>query len=70
MSYDFLHTINERATPAKFMLYKHAIQLHKLFNLHEPPQDWVALNFFNLCLVGKLVLQFQQTATTKLETTF
>ena len=28
------------------MLYKHAIQLYKLFNLHEPPQDWVALNFF------------------------
>ena len=46
MSYDFLHTIIERAAPAKFMLYKHAIQLYKLFNLHEPPQDWVALNFF------------------------
>ena len=48
MSYDFLHTINERATPAKFMLYKHALQLHKLFNLYEPPQDWLALNFSQL----------------------
>ena len=28
------------------MLYKHAIQLHKLFNLYEPPQDWLAMNFF------------------------
>ena len=33
MSFYFLHTINERATPHKFMLYKHAIELHKLFNL-------------------------------------
>ena len=48
MSYNFLHTINERATPAKFMLYKHALQLHKLFNLYEPPQDWLALNFSQL----------------------
>ena len=45
MSYDLLHTINERATPNKFMLYKHAIELHKLFNLQQPPLDWVALNF-------------------------
>ena len=30
MSFYFLHTINERATPHKFMLYKHAIELHKL----------------------------------------
>ena len=27
------------------MLYKHAIELHKLFNLQQPPLDWVALNF-------------------------
>ena len=45
MSFDFLHKINERATPHKFMLYKHAIELHKLFNLQQPPLDWMALNF-------------------------
>ena len=45
MSFEFLHTINERATPHKFMLYKHAIELHKLFNLQQPPLDWIVLNF-------------------------
>ena len=45
MSYELLHTINERATPSKFMLYKHTIELHKIFNLQQPPIDWVALNF-------------------------
>ena len=45
MSFNFLHTINERATPHKYMLYKHAIELHKLFNLQQPPLDWISLNF-------------------------
>ena len=45
MSFDFLHTINKRATPHKYMLYKHAIELHKLFNLQQPPLDWISLNF-------------------------
>ena len=29
----------------KFMLYKHAIDLHKLFNIQQLPLAWVALNF-------------------------
>ena len=45
ISYDLLHTINERATPEMFMQYKHAIQLYKIFNLKEPPLDWISLNF-------------------------
>ena len=45
MSYELLHTINERATPCKFMLYKHGLELHKIFNLQQPPLNWVALNF-------------------------
>ena len=24
---------------------KHAIELHKLYNIQQPPLDWVALNF-------------------------
>ena len=30
----------------KYTTNTHAIQLHKLFNLYEPPLDWLALNFF------------------------
>ena len=26
-----LHTLNQRATPEQYMLYKHALQLYKVF---------------------------------------
>ena len=28
-----------------FTLYKHAIELHKIFSNKEPPHDWLSLNF-------------------------
>ena len=33
-----------RATPESFLLYKHAILLHKLYNSDNYTPDWVVLN--------------------------
>ena len=35
----------QRATPAKFLLYKHALSLFKLINCPDFTTKWVALNF-------------------------
>ena len=43
MSYDYLHTINKRATPLQYMKYSHAILLHKLYNSNNQNQDWLDL---------------------------
>ena len=45
MSYLELHKINNRATPAEFSNYKHALLLHKLIHTEIPTLDWIDLNF-------------------------
>ena len=40
-----IHTNLNRATPEKFLLFKHAILLHKLFNTRTPSIEWVDLTF-------------------------
>ena len=40
-----LHNRYNRATPEKFLLYKHAISLFKLMNDPTFTTEWVALNF-------------------------
>ena len=40
-----LHISNKSATPDQYMLYKHSLQLFKVFNLKEPINDWLTLNF-------------------------
>ena len=40
-----IHSNAERATPEKILLYKHAILLHKLYNLQTPPMEWVDIHF-------------------------
>ena len=40
-----VHRACKRATPNQFIIYKHSILLHKLYNLHSPKLDWVDLNF-------------------------
>ena len=44
MSYKDLHTQNIRATPAQFMIYKHALLLHSVSNNQTPFNDWLDLN--------------------------
>ena len=44
-SFERIHSINKRATPEKFMIYKHAIQLFKLYNDGCNSLEWQFLNF-------------------------
>ena len=45
MSYSELYKINKRASPEEMCNYKHAIFLHKHFNMVLPLGDWIDLNF-------------------------
>jgi hypothetical protein len=45
LSFIRLHEINNRATPNRFMIFKHAILLHKLYNQKQPMTEWTHLNF-------------------------
>ena len=40
-----IHNQYHRATPDKFMLYKHALVLFKLLNNTDYTMEWRALNF-------------------------
>ena len=44
ISFERLHSINNRATPEKMMLYKHAILLHNMYNSSDLSKEWVHLN--------------------------
>ena len=45
LSFDRIHKIAERATPEEMIKYKHALQLHKIYNGSEMGEDWIQLNF-------------------------
>ena len=45
VSFNNLHVIYKRATPEKFLLYRHALCLFKLINYPIFQTEWVALNF-------------------------
>ena len=41
--------MNARATPENYMIYKHALQLHKLYNANEGNDiEWQSLNHFQV----------------------
>ena len=39
-----IHEINKRALPADLLIYKHATQLHKLYNSQAISNEWLHLN--------------------------
>ena len=45
ISFENIHKMNNRAMPNAVMLYKHAIQLFKIYNAIEYTFDWTILNF-------------------------
>ena len=45
ISFVNLHERYHRATPHKFMLYKHALSLYKVINGSDTNLEWAALNF-------------------------
>ena len=44
ISFETLHAINNRVTPNKMLLYKHAIELYKLYNAKNQSTEWIELN--------------------------
>ena len=45
ISFEQIHKMNNRAMPNAIMMYKHAIQLFKIYNATEYTMDWLILNF-------------------------
>ena len=45
VSYIEHHTIHKRATPEKMILYKHALNLFRLYNCNDYNMEWAALNY-------------------------
>ena len=45
LSFIRIHSMYNRATPEKFLLYKHALTLFKLINTNDYTMEWAALNF-------------------------
>ena len=44
LSFIRIHEMNQRATPDKYLMYKHALTLHKLMNNENYTTEWIALN--------------------------
>ena len=44
ISFENIQKMNHRAMPDAFMMYKTAIQLHKLYNSTNQSLDWIDLN--------------------------
>ena len=42
--FENIHLINKRAAPEKMCLYKHSIQLFKLYNSTQQSTEWLHLN--------------------------
>ena len=40
-----IHKAYKRARPNQFIVYKHSILLHKMYNSYCPQMDWIELNF-------------------------
>ena len=47
-SYIYVHKSCNRATPNQIITYKHAILLHKLYNVNFPQADWLDLNIHQI----------------------
>ena len=52
LSFVRIHEMCNRATPEKFLLYKHAISLFKLMNTSTHSLEWASLNF-NIVLTSR-----------------
>ena len=43
-SFESIHSLAKRSTPVQMSMYKHALQLYKLFNSNNMSEDWISLN--------------------------
>ena len=40
-----LHSQNARAKPSQFLICKHSLLLHHVYNTRAPNKEWLVLNF-------------------------
>ena len=40
-----IHKMNQRATPQKYLLYRHALMLYKILNSNDYSLEWCGLNY-------------------------
>ena len=43
-SFETIHNLTKWATPLQITIYKHALQLYKLYNTNIMTEDWISLN--------------------------
>ena len=43
-SFESIHSLVKRGTPTQMSMYKHALQLYKLYNSNNMSDDWISLN--------------------------
>ena len=65
ISFERIHLMNNRATPEKFLMYKHALALYRLYNSNKPSLEWCALNL-NQILTSRQT-RFQIAKTNRLK---
>ena len=50
LSFLHIHEMNKRAMPQLFMLYKHSLLLHRIYNSQATNAEWIDLIFFQCFL--------------------
>jgi hypothetical protein len=65
MSLRELHTLNLRATTNQLLNYKYAILAFNVFNSHQPPQDWLSINFNQILTRRQNNFEFVKTMNFK-----
>ena len=55
ISFIKIHEMFNRATPDNYLLYKHAILLHKLYNTDHMTSEWVFFLNFNQILTSRQI---------------
>ena len=65
ISLERIHSMNNRATPKKILMYKHSLALFRLYNHNEPTLEWCAL-LFNQVLTSRQT-KFKSKKSNKLK---
>ena len=61
ISFERIHIMNNRATPEKFLMYKHALALYRIYNSNKPSLEWCALNFNQILTSKQTNFKFAKT---------
>ena len=66
MSFKAIHKLNNRATPEKIIIFRHALMLHKIFNSNDQTTQWVNLNINQVLTSGQTNLKLIKLTLGKL----